>query len=467
MAEESKEKRSEDYQFINEEIVPKKKNKWLKRLETLLFVLFLAVVFGVVSGVVFLWSGNRLEDWMETEDKRQQVELPRPTAKPKNTVSPTPTPVVKDPVVIPPQLIENEIENKEEKKASDEEQLVVTSVPENENEPIQTEKPVENEAMNSYLQIYEVLRDVATKVSESFVTVEIIEQEVDWFKEVYEKRTRTNGIVLGNDGVDLLVLIGTEQFTSATSIELLLEEYVVKGRMYSVDKDYGLAVVAVPLKEIPGEILNNIQLGFLAEKDEITVGTPVIALGAPNGYENSMEFGMITSTGSTIPVTDGEVAYFTTNITEYPDSYGYVVNLDGKVLGMITHKYKENSEDGIFSAVSLDSVQGIIVKLLNNAKRTWFGIKGQDIPKRLAREYGLESGIYVIEVENASPALNAGIKAGDIILSVEEEAVQGIREFSDKIMRFDSRTTLRVKILRKSAEGLRELSLDVLLADKK
>ena len=466
MAEESKEKKSEEYQFINEEIVPKRKNKWLKRLETLVLVVILAVIFGVVSGGTFLWFGHQFGVWMETEEKRQQVELPKPTARPENTITPTPR-TVKKPVATPTQAVGNEMQGTDEKKASDDEQVVITTAPENNGELQQAEKPVKSETMESYLQIYEVLREVVANASESFVTVEVIEQEVDWFKEVYEKRTRTTGIVFGNDGIDLLILIGTEQFASATSVELLIGEDVINGRIYSVDKDYGLAVVAVPLKEIPKEILNDIQLGLLAETDEIMVGMPVVALGAPNGYENSMEVGMITSIGSTVPVTDGEVGYFTTNITEYPESYGVVVNLDGEVLGLITHSYKENPQDGIFSVMSLDSVRGIIVKLLNNSKRTWFGIKGQDIPKRLEREYGLEAGIYVVEVENASPALNAGIKAGDIILSIEDEAVQGIQEFSDKIMGFDSRTTLKVKILRKSAEGLKELSVDVLLVDKK
>ena len=56
MTENPKEKQSENYQFINEKIVSKKKNKWLKRLGTTIFVMFLAVVFGVVSQAAFLLS---------------------------------------------------------------------------------------------------------------------------------------------------------------------------------------------------------------------------------------------------------------------------------------------------------------------------------------------------------------------------------------------------------------------------
>jgi len=180
-----------------------------------------------------------------------------------------------------------------------------------------------------------------------------------------------------------------------------------------------------------------------------------------------MEFGMITSLGSTVSVTDGEVAYFTTNITEYSAGYGFVVNLEGEILGMITHTHKENPEDGIFSAVSLDSIRGVMVKLLNNAERAYFGIKGQDIPKNLKAEYELETGVYVSEVENASPALAAGIKAGDILVSVGSTPLEGIRSFSDVILECSIREIVQVKVLRKAEDGLREMTVEVSLTGKK
>ena len=175
-------------------------------------------------------------------------------------------------------------------------------------------------------------------------------------------------------------------------------------------------------------------MGLLAE-EELAAGMPVIALGAPNGYEGSIEFGMITSFGSTFSVTDGEMASFTANITEYPQGHGFVVNMEGEILGLITHTHKASPEDGIFTAVSLESIGKVIVKLLNNAERPYFGIKGQDIPKNLKKEYELENGVYVREVENSSPALTAGIKAGDILVAVDGTQMDGIRTFAEPFHR--------------------------------
>lgn len=484
MTEEPKEKQSEDYQFINEKIVPKRKKKWLKRLGIVLFVLCMAVVFGVVSQAAFLLSEDYLRNLLGLEEKRQEVELAKTTPQPRITFSPTPKPVktpspapTEQPTPAPTETPEATTGAEPTMEAS----ATPTVTPEIKVTPVEeqkiTEQPevskkpetivtAEPTPIDTYLQIYESIREVAEEVSDAFVTVEAIEQGVDWFQEVYEKRTRTTGLVLGNDGVDLLILVGTEQFVGATSIEVFFEEEVAAGSIYSMDKDYGLAVIAVPLTELSQELLKRIEPGVLAEEEDIVVGTPVIALGAPNGYVGSMEFGMITSLGSTVSVTDGEVAYFTTNITEYLTGYGFVVNLEGKIMGLITHTHKENPADGIFSAVSLDSIRGVIVKLLNNAERAYFGIKGQNLPKNLSEEYDIAAGVYVSEVENASPALAAGIKAGDIIVLVAGESVDGIRSFSDAILECSHREIVQVKLLRKVEDGLREMTVEVSLTGK-
>lgn len=494
MAEELKEKQSEDYQFINEKIVPKRKKKWLKKLWTVLFVICMAVIFGIISRAVFLLSGDMLKEWLGVEDERQEVDLPKPTQPARITFSPTPKPATptSTPTAAPTQPVIPTVEPDNPSTGEDTKGNEIpsvtpgisetipplengetsgegtapepTGVPEHGNED--TKSPVSGELAENYLMIYDSIRRVAEETSAAFVTVEAIEQGVDWFQEVYEKRTRTTGLVLGNDGVDLLILVGTEQFAGATSIEVFFGEKMAAGSIYSMDKDYGLAVIAVPLKALSSELLERVQPGILADAEDIAVGTPVIALGAPNGYEGSMEFGMITSLGSIVPVTDGEVAYFTTNISEYPAGYGFVINLKGEILGMITHTHKANPADGIFSAVSLDSIRGVIIKLLNNAERAYFGIKGRNLPKNLAADYETEAGVYVTEVENASPALAAGIKAGDIIVSVSGVPVDGIRSFSDVMLERTTREIVQVKLLRKAEDGLREMTVEVSLTKK-
>ena len=461
MAEERKET-TEEYKFINEKIIPKKKSFWASKKGMVLFVIAMAILFGVLSQVVFRLTGGLLDQWWGSNE-RHEVELPKPTTPPRQQVfltkapEQTPTPVPTDYPVTPTDVPVPTPE------------ITAGETGGTENQPEQTE-PGENDGTSDaklgFIELYGEICRVAEEASGTFVKVEAIERGVDWFQEVYENRTRTTGIVLGNDGVDLLILVGTEQFSGATDVEVTIGEESFSGHIYSMDKDYGLAVIAVPLSQISAELMDKIQPGILAEEEDITVGTPVIALGAPNGYEDSMEYGMITSLGSKIPVTDGEVEYFTTNITEYVQGHGFVVNLEGKILGLITHTQKENAEDGIFSAISLNSIRGVIVKLLNNAERSYVGIKGQDIPNNLKKEYLLENGVYVREVENASPALSAGIKAGDIILSVGETEVEGMQHFAELILNCGTREMIQITVLRNAGEGLKETKVDIQLTGK-
>lgn len=519
MTEEPKER--EEYEFIKEQIVPKRKNKIMKRVWTAVFVVCMAVVFGLVAEVVMLTSEDVLREWLGIEEgERQPIDLNRPspsaeptkvpTHTPTNKPTPKPSPTQKpDPTEAPektlaptqtnapspttemtatetpqasPSPTEGSAITPEPTKAEDitpepptvTESPEATKAPEEEltptpqltEEPTKAPETVTPVPGYSYLQLYQQILGVAEEVSPSLVVVEAIEEGVDWFQEVYVTRTRTTGLVLANDGVDLLILVDTQRISGATYIEVYFDEEVVPGRVYSLDKDYGLAVVAVPLDSISNEVLKSVKIGILAEEENIKVGTPIIALGAPNGYEGSMEFGMITSLGSVVPVTDGEVSYFTTDINDYKDGYGFVVNLDGEILGMITHTHKEVIEDGIFSAIGLDEIRAVIVKLLNNSERAYFGIKGQDLPKSVKVSSGLESGVYVSEVVNSSPALNAGIKAGDIIVAIGNEPVTGIREFNEKLLARSVREIVIVKLMRRAEDGMREMTVEVPLAVK-
>ena len=90
MREKRKEKQSDGYQFINERIVPKRKKKWLRRLGTMVFVIGMAIVFGVVARAAYLLSEDYLKDLFEIEDKRQEVELPKSASPTKNTLTSKP-----------------------------------------------------------------------------------------------------------------------------------------------------------------------------------------------------------------------------------------------------------------------------------------------------------------------------------------------------------------------------------------
>lgn len=475
MAEGPKEKKEQEYQFINEKIVPKRKSRWKKRLLSVGFTILLAVIFGLTAQLTFLLAGEPLKRLLGIEETgRQEVDLPQPTPTSRPTPSPSPTP--SSPPASPKPLTP---------EPTSEPELTVTGIPSappesatpepTPEQPTPTDLPAvlpENPTPeptgpeNSYVTIYEKMTELAEEAMKSLVTIEAVEIGVDWFQETYETKTGMTGLILANDGVDLLILTEGEKLAHADLIEVHLGGGSVSGRVFSADANYGLAVVAVALESIPEEVLEEIEIGKIAPESQIRIGSPVIALGAPNGYDGSMEFGMVTGTGSSVPVTDGQVSYFTTNLTDYKQGYGFLINLNGEVLGMMTHTHKINVNDEVSSAVSLDALRGIIVKLLNASDRAYFGIQGEDLPESLQQASGIKHGVYIRSVENASPALAAGIKTGDVLIQADENELFGIRDFTKVLLAAKEREVLKIKLLRTTGEGIRELTVDVILTKK-
>lgn len=508
MTEDPKEKQTtenqtQDYQFINEQIVSKKKKRFRRRLESFVFVVIMAVVFGMVARYVFLISGDALAKFfgIEEEPDRHTVDLPRATATvtvkptPTPTKRLTPTPTTSPQVDVTPNATgepgTNSPEVTQEPNATDPQPsgsditggpLIsgapsVTGIPGGTVTPggDENQDPSENPNIGanssgvqySYALMYQEIINVANKVSNQLVTIDAVEQSVDWFQEVYQTRTKTTGLIVGNDGIDLLILTDYLRVIEADTIEVTLgKNTVIEGSIFSSDKDYGLAIVSVPLEKIPEDVLSEVQIAMLASEDKVYVGVPVIALGAPNGYADSMEFGMITSLGGLIPVVDGQVKYFTTNLTDYAQGHGFIVNLQGEILGMMTHTYKTNIEDGIASAVTLDAMRGVIVKLLNHSDFAYVGIKGMNLPAELQLASGIASGVYVKEVDAASPAFNAGIKSGDILIVINKKAITGINVFTQLLLDCSTKDTLAVTLLRMQGGGTKQISVDINVTKK-
>lgn len=424
MEEEQKEK---EYEFINEIIIPKKKNKWLARLEILSVVIVMAVVFGFVARWVFLTSDEFLRNLFRIEE-RKTIEL--------NYVTPIESPSTTD-----------------------------------------TDKTIEKE-QNSLLQKYEELRKVYDEVSPCITMIEIIEESVGVFEEPYEVKKWTTGLIVAEDGDDLLILADVRKFSENSSIMVSLGNLEVPGRIYSKASAYDLAIIAVSTKYISQRTLNKIEFAKFMESD-IEIGIPVIALGAPNGYKNSIEQGMVNSLGDTIFVTDGVLSYFTTDITDYENGNGFVFNLDGEVMGMITHAYENEILKGVCTVIKLNEITSVLEGLLNPWKNVMFGITGYDFSKEtkipweeresnaILNVSGDYKGVYVTKVENNSPAMKAGIKPGDIIVGIDKIDVEGIKEFMELLSKFSVGYVTKVDFISISENKSSAKQVRIKLEEKK
>lgn len=435
-----------DFNYVEQKIKPKNRKKVKKVIAIIALTIVVAVLFGFLSRLVFVASEGAVNRILgitptptptpvESTNNRSQVTLgstSTPTPSPSPTLPPTPTviPVVLDPTIEPsptPTEIPPETPTPDPG---------VTAAP--------TEAP-EADPIADYLKMISQMRAIANKAGESLVRVYAVTSGVNWMDESIETRTERTGILVADNGVELLILAEYNAFASADRIEIEFRDgAVAEGSIYMADPDSGLAVIEVELTDISASTVATCKYVSLGDSDNVSEGEPVIALGRPNGYYGAVEFGFVSHTGLTKYFIDGVHFGFTTDIVSGSSSDGMVIDLEGKLVGLIVPDAE--GERITISAVYINSVKTLLLKLLNGNSLPYFGVRAENVPKDILIGMGLENGIYVNEVIAASPAAEAGVKKGDVIVGIDDTKIESVTDFYEYIFSLEEGSTVRVDI---------------------
>lgn len=446
----------EEYQVIQEQIVPKKKINWSRIGKKLLRTGGYALVFGVIAGAVMVVSGRYLIKAFGWEESfRQAVNIgsgsptPAGTGTPVGTKTPSPTKT--------PTVSENGITPGVPQKVTPNVEVSVG----NNGTGSSVSDVQKDEMLQNFLNVYSGLVGLAEELERSIVKVNAITEGVDWFEESYEITKTASALYVGDNGIDMLFLTNLDSIEGATKFEVgFANGETIAGTLYSYDTNYRLAVLAVRLSSVAkldGEVLPKKAVFALGE---IASGTPVMVLGNPNGHMGAMEIGMVTGTGKAADILDDEIRYFTTGITEYDDGDGFVFNMAGEVVGFVSGSLNQG-EDGVITAASAGDLRDVVEKLLNNIPRMYSGMRLETIEKNDGGKYNLPEGVYVAEVLPSSPAMNAGIKAGDIITLLGILPVTNARQFYEEISSAGPQT-IRVIVSREVKGERKEQTLFLL-----
>ncbi|MCR5322064.1 MAG: trypsin-like peptidase domain-containing protein [Lachnospiraceae bacterium] len=483
-----------EFNFVQEKIKPKSKKR-LKKIMTVIGLSLLAgIVFGISSRVAFLKIGDPVAKLLGIEpvsgqeppeptgSGRNPVKFPTnpvtptPTPKPTPTPVPKPTPSAQKPTPAPTQEGgPTDGANATDTQApTDKPPATATNVPTNTNIPTQTDAPTQapdgtatpgpdnpgdregdKEAtptlspLESYVMMIAQMRKVAGQVQDSLVRVYSIVSEANWLGESIETRQELTGVLMGDDGVELLVMTDYNAVEGADRLEVELDK-IYDASLYSYDKDTNIAIVTIPLENITAAKKEKLSYMQLGSSTELYNGEPVIAVGRPNGYYGAVEFGFVSHKGIVRYIVDGELDEFTTDIYLRSGGDGIVTDLQGRLVGIIPHS---NTEDGDPDRIiGIDSLKTLILRLLNGGGVPYFGIRSENIPEDVRTEMGIENGIYVNETFTNSPAVTAGIKKGDVIESVNGESIESVSQFYEYLLTLDEGTELNVKIFRASRE---------------
>lgn len=450
------------FSFIQEQITSKKKSRMKRMLYSVAWTTALACVFGVVARMAFCVSEPTVSRFFGGSQDKKTVEFPTTVpddgsnqAGTQNTeITPSPT---LDPQITPV-VSGNDDGQGSENSESDDDEL--------KHDTVIIEKVIEAD-LKDLTNIYMELRSISNDISNSIVTITSVSNEVDIFNDEYELVKTTSGIVVADNDVDLIILVSLDKVKDSNDILVSFTETLqVQAKLQSYDTDLNLAAIAVSLDDIPDSNLKKIKPAILGESYSLIVGTPILALGSPNGYVGSMELGIISSKGTSIYVTDNKIDTFTTDINTNSNSEGVIVNLRGEVIGIITQKLKDELNPDVNTVIGVSKIKNIIERLVNNSDQVYFGIKGADMTQSALNKVEATSGICVTEVEADSPALEGGLQSGDIILTINETPILSVNTFYNLINAYEPKTTLKITLKRTVKNETKDMEVEVTLGKK-
>jgi len=220
-----------------------------------------------------------------------------------------------------------------------------------------------------------------------------------------------SGFIVSSDGY---ILTNHHVIDGADEVIVRLtnrEEYIA--RIVGSDKASDVAVLKVDAEDLP-------VLKF-GDSDDLKVGEWVLAIGSPFGFDHSVTAGIVSAKGRSLP-TDNYVPFIQTDVAINPgNSGGPLFNLDGEVIGINSQIYSRTGGFmGLSFAIPIEMAVDVAdqIKETGHVSRGWLGVLIQEVNRDLAESFGMENphGALVAKVLDNSPAENAGLQVGDVIV---------------------------------------------------
>jgi Do/DeqQ family serine protease len=174
----------------------------------------------------------------------------------------------------------------------------------------------------------------------------------------------------------------------------------------------------------------------LGDSDALQVGDVVLAIGNPFGVGQTVTHGIVSAVARTqIGITDYQFFIQTDAAINPGNSGGALVGLDGRLVGINTAIFsRSGGSQGIGFAIPVNMVRGVIASAQggsNVVRRPWLGAKLQNVTQEIADGLGLKrpTGALVASITAMSPAARAGLKTGDLIVSVDNQPIEDPNAF--------------------------------------
>ena len=446
------ENKQNDFMVERIKVKPVNKKKLIRRT---MVTISMAIIFGLVACVTFLVLEPVINNWLypEEEPQTQTVRFPEDKEEmlpeemlaenlPTESPEPTPEPVQEGE---DPEAGETYVELGEEQI-----QEILSQV---------------TFDMEHYKELYGTLAEFARELDRYMVTVTAVTSDVDWLDGIQKRKNQCSGVIVSENGMELLILTDYSAIASAERLLLTFyDESQVEAQLKQHNMATNLAVLSVALESLSeemkaGEELPIVKFGYSNGKN--LAGTPVIAMGSPMGSSDSVGYGMITSSNTVLSMTDRNYKLLLTDISGSQNASGVLFDLQGQMVGMITNNKTGSDMKNLISAYGISELQKTVEKMSNASVTAYMGIRGADVPREANQELGMPFGAYVEEVEMDSPAMREGIQRGDVITMLDDKIVANYDGYSNQLMQMEEGQTVVVTVMRQAQEEYKEMQFSI------
>ena len=264
-----------------------------------------------------------------------------------------------------------------------------------------------------------------------------------------------SGVIVSPDGY---ILTNNHVIEAADEIEVVLADgRKAPARVVGTDPETDLAVIRINARNLPVIVLGH--------AEQARVGDVVLAIGNPFGVGQTVTMGIISALGrNNLHINHFENFIQTDAAINFGNSGGALIDSRGNLIGINSAIYSQTGGSvGIGFAIPVTTAKTVMEAIIKNGQvvRGWIGIETQDITPELAENFGLarDKGAIIAGVVRGGPADRAGIKPGDILLTVSGKPVGSTTEMLNLIAQLTPGQKATMTLMRKNREAAVEVSV--------
>ena len=307
--------------------------------------------------------------------------------------------------------------------------------------------------------------DVSSIVENSMPSIVAINNTMlyesnSWFggRQTYEVPSSGSGIIVGQNDEELLVVTNNHVVENANTLSVVfIDSESVEAAVKGTDAETDLAVIAVPLKDIPADTLGQISVAKLGNSDELKAGQSVIAIGNALGYGQSVTVGWVSALDREVTTEGGTTRnLLQTDAAINPgNSGGALLNTKGEVIGINVAKYSSTEVEGIGYAIPISKAEDIINSLMTKRTRSnaveegkegYLGIQGFTVEDSMVRQLGMPSGVFVSGIIEGGAASKTDLREKDIITKFDDQTVRTMAALQDMLKYYKEGETVTMTV---------------------